>query len=219
MWPREGWGRTLAFGTSRAAVGARMAKLLNGSTYVPSCAPCGVSLHTVHGYARTIRGGGLVHFYACQRTVCHAFDVRVRFWGVVVPRSRYGFTVLLRGAAQTPRARAAIHGWEALQTEQAVSYNRSRNFAAILDHQPVPENSLRADRSKPSSCGERPNVESAGTATSRRQHLPVRREVRPEEVRCLRPTPAVHSRPLPAAVRTVCPLSALLTHCIAVVWQ
>ena len=42
MWPREGWGRTLAFGTSRAAVGARMAKLLNGSTYVPSCAPCGV---------------------------------------------------------------------------------------------------------------------------------------------------------------------------------
>ena len=34
-----------------------------------------------------------------------------------------------------------------------------------------------------------------------------------------RPSPALHSRPLPAAVRAVCPLSALLTHCIAVVWQ
>ena len=127
--------------------------------------------------------------------------------------------LLLGGSAQTPRARAAIHGWEALQTEQAVSYNRSRSFVAILDHQPVPENSLGGDRSTPSSCGERPNVESAGTVTSRRQHLPVRREVRPEEVRCLRPTPAVHFRPLPAAVCAVCPLSALLTHCIAVVWQ
>eukprot|EP00966_Prymnesium_polylepis_P301053 6956150-Prymnesium_polylepis.1 len=41
MWPREGWGRTLSFGTSRAAVGARMATLLNGSTYVcQRCAPC-----------------------------------------------------------------------------------------------------------------------------------------------------------------------------------
>jgi hypothetical protein len=50
MRPREGWGRNLSYGTARAAVGARMAKLLNGSTYVPSCAPCGVeSLHTVHG--------------------------------------------------------------------------------------------------------------------------------------------------------------------------
>eukprot|EP00966_Prymnesium_polylepis_P332410 7387913-Prymnesium_polylepis.2 len=58
------------------------------------------------------------------------------------------------------------------------------------DHQPVPENSLRGDRSKRSSCGERPNVESAGTVTCRRQHFPVRREVRPEEVRCLRPPPA-----------------------------
>eukprot|EP00966_Prymnesium_polylepis_P035345 821238-Prymnesium_polylepis.2 len=67
---------------------------------------------------------------------------------------------------------------------------------------------------KRSSCGERPNVEAAGTVTSRRQHLPVRHEVRPEEVRCLGPPPAVHFRPLPAAVRTVCPLSALLTHCI-----
>ena len=41
-------------------------------------------------------------------------------------------------------------------------------------------------------------------------------QVRPEEVRCLRLTPAVPSRPLPAAVRAVCPLSALLTLCIAV---
>ena len=50
MRPREGWGRNLSYGTARAAVGARMAKLLNGSTNVPSCAPCGVeSLHTVHG--------------------------------------------------------------------------------------------------------------------------------------------------------------------------
>ena len=42
--------------------------------------------------------------------------------------------VLVRGPAETPRARAAIHGWRALQMEQAVSYVRSRNFAAILDH-------------------------------------------------------------------------------------
>eukprot|EP00966_Prymnesium_polylepis_P141155 3259556-Prymnesium_polylepis.1 len=31
-----------------------------------------------------------------------------------------------------------------------------------------------------------------GTATSRRQHLQVGREVRPEEVRCVCPPPAVH---------------------------
>ena len=103
--------------------------------------------------------------------------------------------------------------------EQAVSYDRSRSFYALLGCRPVRKNSLRDGQIRPSSCGEHSNVESAGMATSRRQHLPVRREVRPEEVRCLRPTPAVHSRPLPAAVRTVCPLSALLTHCIAVVWQ
>ena len=127
--------------------------------------------------------------------------------------------LVVRGPAQTPRARAAIHGSDALPTEQGVSYLRSRSFAAILDHQPVPQNSLRGRQSKPSSCGKRLNVEAAGTVTCRRQHLPVRREVRPEEVRCLRPTPAVHSRPLPAAVRTSCPLSALLTLCIAVVWQ
>jgi hypothetical protein len=123
------------------------------------------------------------------------------------------------GAAETRPRRAANIGWKALHTEQAVSYDRSRSFAAILDHQPVPENSLRCDRSKPSSCGKPSNVEAAGTATSRRQHLQVRREVQQEEVRCLRPTPAVHSRLLPAAVSAVFPLSALLTLCIAVVWQ
>ena len=53
------------------------------------------------------------------------------------------------------------------------------------------------------------SVESAGTVTSRRQHHPVRREVRPEEVRSLGPPPAVHFRPLPTAVRVVCPLSDL----------
>jgi len=89
--------------------------------------------------------------------------------------------VLLGGSAQTPRARAAIHGWDALQTEQAVSYDRSRNFYALLEDLPVRKNSLRGRQSKPSSCGEHSNVESAGTVTSRRQHLPVRREVRPEE--------------------------------------
>eukprot|EP00966_Prymnesium_polylepis_P200482 4645786-Prymnesium_polylepis.1 len=85
-----------------------------------------------------------------------------------------------------------MDGWDALKTEQGMSYLRSRNFATILDHQPVPEISLRADRSKRSSCGERPNVESADTVTSRRQHLPVRREVRPEEVRCFGPPPTLH---------------------------
>eukprot|EP00966_Prymnesium_polylepis_P267629 6182633-Prymnesium_polylepis.1 len=64
--------------------------------------------------------------------------------------------------------------------------------------------------SKRSSCRKPPDVESAGTATSRRQHLPVRHEARPEEVRCLCPPLAVHYRPLPAGVRTVCPLTALL---------
>eukprot|EP00966_Prymnesium_polylepis_P202894 4700828-Prymnesium_polylepis.1 len=37
------------------------------------------------------------------------------------------------------------------------------------------------DTIKPSSCGNPSNVEAVGTVTSRRQHLPVRREVRPEE--------------------------------------
>jgi hypothetical protein len=125
----------------------------------------------------------------------------------------------LGGSAETPRARAAIHGWKALHTEQAVSYDTARSFYADLEGQPVRKNSLRRGQSKRSSRGELSNVEAAGTVTCRRQHLPVRREVRPEEVRCLRPTSAVHSRPLPAAVRVVCPRSALLTHCIAVVWQ
>ena len=80
--PREGWGPTLSFGTARAAVGARMAKLLHGSSKCAQAArPAGViAAHS----AQTIRGGGLVHFYACQRTLCRAFDVCVRFWGVVV---------------------------------------------------------------------------------------------------------------------------------------
>ena len=98
-------------------------------------------------------------------------------------------------------------------------YDTARSFYADLEVQPVRKNSLRRGQSKRSSRGELSNVEAAGTVTSRRQHLPVRREVPPEEVRCLRPSPAVHSRPLPAAVRAVCPLSALLTLCIAVVWQ
>jgi hypothetical protein len=55
----------------------------------------------------------------------------------------------LRGAAQTPRARAAIHGWSALQTEQAVTYDRSRNFYALLEDLPVRKNSLRGGQSKP----------------------------------------------------------------------
>jgi hypothetical protein len=123
------------------------------------------------------------------------------------------------GAAESWITRAAIHGWKALHTEQAVSYDTARSFYADLEGQPVRKNSLRRGQSKRSSRGELSNVEAAGTVTCRRQHLPVRREVRPEEVRCLRPTSAVHSRPLPAAVRVVCPRSALLTHCIAVVWQ
>jgi hypothetical protein len=120
-------------------------------------------------------------------------------------------------------------------------------FCALLDTVPLHKNSLRGDRSKRANpCCRDPylchftfvrspsgprhamrnrrrafqrNVEAAGTVTCRRQHLPVRREVRPEEVRCLGPPPAVHSRPLPAAVRTVCPLSALQTPCIALVLQ
>ena len=82
MRRREGWGCILSFGTARAAVGARMAKLLHGSSKCAQAArPAGViAAHS----AQTIRGGGLVHFYACQRTLCRAFDVCVRFWGVVV---------------------------------------------------------------------------------------------------------------------------------------
>ena len=76
-----------------------------------------------------------------------------------------------------------------------MSYVWSRSFVAIVDHQPLPQNSLRSGQIKGSSCISHSDVESAGTATSRRQHLQVRREVRQEEVRCLRPTPAVDSRP------------------------
>jgi hypothetical protein len=90
----------------------------------------------------------------------------------------------------------------------------------ILWHRLTPNSAeIRDGQIRPSSCGERSNVKVAGTVTCRRQHLQVRREDRPEEVRCLRPPPAVHSRPLPAALRAVCPLSALLTLCIAVVSQ
>eukprot|EP00966_Prymnesium_polylepis_P009362 215796-Prymnesium_polylepis.1 len=60
----------------------------------------------------------------------------------------------LGGDAEHPRARAAIHGSDALQTEQAVSYGRSRSFLAQVNHQPVPQNSLRGRQSsKPSSWG------------------------------------------------------------------
>ena len=101
-----------------------------------------------------------------------------------------------------------------------MSYGRSRSFVAQANHQLAPQNSLRCRQSNPSSCGKRLNVEAAGTVTSRRQHLPVQREVRPEEgcvasahpARCAFPTAA-------AAVPTVCPLSALLTHCITLVSQ
>eukprot|EP00966_Prymnesium_polylepis_P121147 2799864-Prymnesium_polylepis.1 len=40
----------------------------------------------------------------------------------------------LRGPTETPTPRAANIGWKALQTEQAVSYDRPRSFVAILDH-------------------------------------------------------------------------------------
>ena len=156
--------------------------------------------------------------YACEARAC-ALSIIWNWNGKIDVLSHAASYVTVGGAAQTPRARAAIHGWGAPKTEQGVSYDWARSFVAILDTQPVPENSLRGRQIKRSSCRKRPNVEAAGTATSRRQHLQVRREVRPEEVRCLRPTPAVHFRPLPAAVCAVCPLSALLTHCIAVVWQ
>ena len=53
--------------------------------------------------AQTIRGAGLVHFYACQRTVCRAFDVRVRFWGWVV-RARGATRLPQRPHAVPPRA-------------------------------------------------------------------------------------------------------------------
>ena len=78
-------------------VGARMAKLLHGSSKCAQAArPAGViAAHS----AQTIRGGGLVHFYACQRTLCRAFDVCVRFWGVVV-RAR-GATSLVAGPRLT----------------------------------------------------------------------------------------------------------------------
>ena len=188
----------------------------------------------------TFRGGcgdsdGHLSSESNQRARCAAFRRRGR--GTVQPRCfppgrgallpfetchtllGIGTRAQLRGAAQTPRARAAIHGWGAPKTEQGVSYDWARSFVALLDTQPVPENSLRSGQIKRSSCRKRSDVEAAGTATSRRQHLQVRRKVRPEEVRCLRPTPAVHFRPLPAAVCAVYPLSALLTHCIAVVWQ
>eukprot|EP00966_Prymnesium_polylepis_P314096 7258475-Prymnesium_polylepis.1 len=61
-----------------------MAKLLNGSTYRMCQAARPVWGVVAAHSTRTIRGGGQVHFYACQRTVGRAFDVRARFWGMVV---------------------------------------------------------------------------------------------------------------------------------------
>jgi hypothetical protein len=84
MRPREGWGRNLSFGTARAAVGARIWQSCSMAAHICQAArPVGYSRCTQCTNYQGRRAGAI---YACQLALCRAFDVRVRFWAVVVRR-------------------------------------------------------------------------------------------------------------------------------------
>eukprot|EP00966_Prymnesium_polylepis_P164763 3809271-Prymnesium_polylepis.1 len=141
---------------------------------------------------------------AAERIAEHLNRQARAFHGLVFGRFS-PMCIKVGGSGQSWIFRAAIHSWSALRTEQGMSYLRCRKFSAILDHQPVPENSFRGDRRTEQTLDARA-VESA--QASKR---PARRHRdgnifqfgasfgRWEEVRCIGPPPAVHSRPLPAA--------------------